>query len=141
MPVVPVIRQPVGGHTQPQQIMCVDMASLVVDQSTSSEKLLSGSKWMRWKQQGQEDLTGRLCIRVISEPEPLHGEESDHLELSPQNEESNEQVDTDRMCGTATDLTLGTGAHNDVKVIYALLLGINMAQPSNLPYVVAGDTR
>ena len=117
MPVVPVIRQPVGGHTQPQQIMCVDMASLVVDQSTSSEKLLSGYKWMRWKQQRQEDLPGTLCIRVVSEPDPLHGEESDHLELSPQNEESNEQVDTDRMCGTATDLTLGTGAHNDVEVI------------------------
>ena len=39
-------------------------------------------------------------------PEPLDGEGgSDQLELSPQNEGSNKQVDTHRMCGTATDLT------------------------------------
>ena len=68
----------------------------------------------------------------VSEPEPLHGEGSDHLELelSPQNEESNEQVDTDRMCGTATDLTLGTGAHNDVEVIMHSCLGLTWQSPA-----------
>ena len=70
----------------------------------------------------------------VSEPEPWHGEGSDHfeLELSPQNEESNEQVDTstDRMCGTATDLTLGTGAHNDVEVIMHSCLGITWHSPA-----------
>jgi len=39
-----------------------------------------------------------------------------------------------------TQFPLGTGAHNDVEVImHSCKLGINMAQPSNLLYVVAGD--